>query len=182
MALLPWTKKSFVQTMATAVGARVSPATKALIVAHAAYESGWGKGLAFRKGNNPWNLTAGASWGGSVVSGGDEEFVPGSTTPKKITQRFRAYSGLSQAVADYLSFLGFARYAEAKSKLLAGDPTFVIELGANTRDSSGTIVNAWPSGMVKGGFYTLPIPDYVGGFNSILTDVETILAADALTV
>jgi hypothetical protein len=184
---LPGTKKDFALRLFQAIGTvapNTSLFTRALVVAHAAYETDWGKGFAAAKGNNFWNLTAGTVqqpvstgiWAGPVVLGGDTEYKPGDPVPAKIVQRFRAYPTWEAAVSDYFLFLSSARYRDAKAKLLAGDPTFVIDLGVFTL-SSNQVVRAWADAG-KGGFYTLPIPTYVRDYNDRLNVVRVLLTTE----
>lgn len=180
--VMPGTKEAFVQDWLAALGAArpdTSVATRILVVAQGAYESGWGKTDAAAKGFNIWNLSAGTSWGGPVITGGDVEYNPGSTSAKNISQRFRAYGSREEAVLNYFQFLSSARYNDARAKLLAGDSSFVVDLGVNTRAADGAVVRAWPAGITKGGFYTLPIPEYVKGFNARLAEVQ--IAAQVVT-
>ena len=182
---MPTTKETFARDWFEAIS-RAAPhtsvATRVLVVAHAAYESGWGKGFASQKGFNPWNLTAGTTdkpnpmsiWSGAVIIGGDTEYNPGQTGAKKIQQRFRKYLSMEEAVVDYFKFLSSARYMDAKAALMAGDASFVYHLGVNTYANDGTrsVVRAWPMGVTKGGFYTLPIPDYVSHYNKVLAETQ----------
>lgn len=153
----------------------VTAKTKLLVTAHAAYESGWGVASAAVKGNNYWNLTAGSSWHGPVVAGADTEFTAGAPTAKKIVQRFRSYASATAAVQDYFSFLAFPRYKDALSKLLAGDETFVVDLGTYRYTVDGkSLVEAWPKLPSKGGFYTLPIERYSGEFKVVYAEVQRV--------
>lgn len=92
-----------------------------LLLAHAAFESGWGTAKAYRHGFNFGNITAGPVWKGAKWTdvGGD---VDGKGNP--ITQVWRAYPSNEAAVQDYWDFLGVQngkRYKPARDRLEAGD-------------------------------------------------------------
>lgn len=151
----------------------VTAKTKLLVTAHAAYESGWGVAKAAREGNNYWNLTAGKSWTGPVVIGGDTSFQAGSTKATPIVQRFRSYASAVAGVQDYFNFMTFNRYRDALTKLFAGDESFVVDLGMFKHTADGkTLEPAWPALPVKGGFYTLPIEQYSAEFKVIFAEVK----------
>ena len=68
------------------------------LIAKNALESGWGKSA---QGDfNFGNITAGRSWKGKIVQGGDH-----NAAGKSITQKFRAYDSLDSYVADEIQFL-----------------------------------------------------------------------------
>ncbi len=68
------------------------------LIAKNALESGWGKSA---QGDfNFGNITAGQSWKGRTVQGGDH-----NVNGKSITQKFRAYDSLDSYVADEIQFL-----------------------------------------------------------------------------
>lgn len=177
-------KVSFTKDLFKSVNAarpNTSNSTAALLTAHAAYESGWGTTTPAKLGFNYWNLTAGSAWEGPVILGGDTEFNAGSAKAKPITQKFRKYSSAIVAVQNYFQFLSAPRYRGAKFKLLRGDSSFVVDLGAFRYGPDGkTAVPAWPSGAPKGGFYTLPIERYAAEFRQCLLDVQVILATDGV--
>lgn len=161
---------------AQAASSKPSVATAVLIAAHGAYESGWGTAMAAKGGNNYWNLSAGSMWFGPVVMGADVEYTPGSNVAVPITQKFRKFADAPSAVVNYLSFLSAPRYADGLRKLLAGDPTFVVDLGINKYGPDGkSIVSAWSGGLIKGGFYTLPIERYSTEFKAVLVDTQAAL-------
>lgn len=89
-----------------------------LLLAHAALESGWGTSRAFRRGLNFANLTAGPAWKGAkwVDVGGDK-----NAAGEPITQTWRCYCTLDEAVRDYWTFLGpvanAGRYLKARGCL-----------------------------------------------------------------
>jgi len=130
-----------------------------LLVAHGAYESGWGNATAYRQGNNAFNITRGANDSGPTVTGGDTECdAAGNCRP--ITQRFRAYYNLEDSVADYLKFIQQPRFGSAYSLLAQGDPTFVYPLR-------------------QGGYYTQPADTYFSNIKSVLVRVQSIAQGGA---
>lgn len=182
--MLDSAKATFVRDLFKAAKAAkkdVSDATAMLATAHGAYESGWGKARAAREGLNYWNLTAGSAWPGPIVLGGDTEYTAGSAEVKRITQKFRKYESASAAVVNYFQFLSTPRYAHALTKLVKGDSSFVVDLGAFRLDTDGkTAMPAWPPGPPKGGFYTLPIEKYCAEFKAVLLEVQKVLAVDGV--
>ena len=154
----------------------LSVQTRALIIAHAAYESGWGIAKAARVGFNFWNLTAGSLWKGEVVMGNDTEYEAGKSAAKAIVQRFRKYGSPVGAVIDYVKFLSTPRYADGKAKLMKGDSTFVVDIGLYKYGPDGKPMLAW-QGLTspKGGFYTLPIERYAKEFELVLAEVKNIV-------
>lgn len=125
-------------------GSKLSTAAKILIVAHGAFESGWGKGTAAKMGFNYFNITAGPAWKGEVIKGPDTEYDKAGNV-KNITQQFRKYPSDRAAIEDYLSFLSKqngGRYSKAYAALLAGKlEDFVRELSI-------------------AGYFTLPLAQY----------------------
>lgn len=123
---------------------KLSTAAKVLIVAHAAFESDWGKGTAAKLGFNYFNITAGPAWKGEVIKGPDTEYDKAGNV-KNITQQFRKYPSDRAAIEDYLSFLSKqngGRYSKAYTALLAGKlEDFVRELSI-------------------AGYFTLPLAQY----------------------
>lgn len=151
---LPTTKREFTAHVLNALSSELpslSIQTKALIIAHAAFESGWGKTTAAQKGANLFNITAGTAWTGPVILGGDTEYDAAGNV-KKITQKFRLYHSLGAGLRDYMSFLGLSRYAAAKAQLLAGDAAFAATLG-------------------PAGYYTLPVAEYWKSYSGVLRSV-----------
>lgn len=128
-----------------------SPAARALVLAHAAYESGFGTSTAATRGHNLFNLTAGSSWTGPIVVGGDLEYS--SAGVSNITQRFRAYQNADECLRDYWRFLGFSRYANARGYLASADLAGFVET------------------LADGGFFTLPRDRYASGLRATLTKV-----------
>jgi flagellar protein FlgJ len=94
------------------------------MVAQAALETGWGKSeprtADGRPSNNLFGLKAGRNWTGAVVEATTTEFVNG--TPKRQTERFRAYGSYADAFRDYAALLqGSPRYAAVLGTQNAGD-------------------------------------------------------------
>lgn len=154
----PWTTSDFVVNVGNAVIAAapsLSLESTLMIVAHAAYESGWGKGAkAAREGNNLFNITAGRSWTGPVVGGNDVEYDAAGNV-KPITQRFRAYPSVEASIADYLAFLNSTQYRQAYQALLAADPAAFIQA------------------LSAAHYFTLPESQYEAGYRSVLQRVNS---------
>lgn len=74
-----------------------------VLIAQAALETGWGRhrivGADGRDSFNLFGIKATADWPGETVTVSTLEFVDG--VPERRHERFRAYAGLQQAVADY---------------------------------------------------------------------------------
>lgn len=133
----------------------VGTAQKAIIVAQAVHEAGWGIASASRKGYNYWNLTAGPYWKGPVVIGPDTEYDKTGKV-KNISQKFRQYRSDDEAVADFLKFIGpGTRYAKAWEQLVKGNAMeYLAELYA-------------------AGFFTQPLPLYQKAVRDSLRTVVT---------
>lgn len=148
-------RREFVTTLWNALGAfpQLSRMTKLIIIAQAAHESGWGKGKAAKEGYNYWNITAGSSWKGDVIGGGDLECDAAGQNCKPITQKFRKYRSNVNAIEEYLKFLSGGRYKVAFDALMQGDiVAFVTQLRA-------------------AGYYTAALDSYIAGSKSALTAV-----------
>lgn len=128
---------------------QLGAAARALVVAHAAYESGFGRGRAAVRGFNVFNITAGSAWTGAswVDVGGDTD-----GEGNRITQTWRAYPSLRAAVADYWSFLGptqnRGRYLSARSALQAGD------------------LEGFARALSAAGYFTLQVDRYIAGLTA----------------
>lgn len=116
-----WAK--FVFAEVTALLPQLSVKSRAMIVAHAALESGWGQSRSMNKGtNNLFNITAGSQWKGAKIVdvGGDTD-----AAGKSITQTWRVYPSYRDAIRDYWDFLGpnqnGGRYLPARQALEASD-------------------------------------------------------------
>lgn len=102
--------------------------TRAIVIAQAGLESGWGAS-APSSVFNYWNLSAGKYWKGPVQLGGDLEYAAGDSVPIKIVQRWRAYADQVAACIDYFEFLHYGVYATALKLLLAGDIESIEAMG-----------------------------------------------------
>jgi hypothetical protein len=139
------------------------------ILAHAAYESGWGRTRQAMRARNHFNISAGASWRGPTIEGGDTEYRPGSSTPARIVQQWRVYASDREALGDYLTLLGARRYRPAREALWVGDAeSFVRLLGPDRAPAVG-------------GYYTLPTAEYLAGFVAELAEVRAHLPAEMPT-
>jgi flagellum-specific peptidoglycan hydrolase FlgJ len=153
MALEPM-KAAWLLTLRDAVAKelpQLKDSARALLLAHAALESGWGRAKAWRHGYNFGNITAGKAWKGAKWTD-----VDGDTDAKgnPITQVWRAYSSLESAVADYWNFLGpdqnRGRYVKARACLEDADAiNFARELH-------------------KAGYYELAEVEYARRLGSVL--------------
>ncbi|MBS1189624.1 MAG: flgJ [Rhodocyclaceae bacterium] len=77
------------------------------LVAHAALESGWGKGEIRRAdGTSTFNLfgiKAGKSWNGDSIETPTTEYVDGQ--PQRVSEKFRSYGSYAEAFRDYANLL-----------------------------------------------------------------------------
>ena len=110
-ALLPEAKEA-----AAALG--VEPR---LLLAQAALETGWGRGLGHdgaAPDNNLFGIKAGAAWTGAAADHWTLEHEGGVTAPKH--ERFRAYESTAESFGDYVDLISTARrYGDALAS--AGD-------------------------------------------------------------
>lgn len=146
---------------------QLSTTGRMMVVAHAAFESGWGSGWAAVNGNNIFNITtcqgsAGCAdgWTGDYLDqdNGDVQYnADGSVT--SISQRWRAYPSVEASVQDYWSFLGHPRYAAQgiQADLINGDPVAFI------------------NGLSAAGYFTLPADQYLTQFTAVLATVTSAL-------
>lgn len=141
----------------------LSTAARHLLDSHAALECGWGVASAWVRGFNFGNITAGPSWRGTkwTEHDADDEYAPDGSV-KRVSQTWRAYSTVADAIADYWAFLGpdfnRGRYVRARSALEAADlPLFSVEL-------------------FKAGYYTLPAFKYVARLGDVSRKVVATLA------
>lgn len=134
-----------------------SRAARVMILAQAAFESGWGKTRMYRAAFNPFNIIRSSSDPGQVIVGGDQECKPDGTC-RPITQRFAKYTNLDEAVGAYLRLLGAPRYRDALTKLERGD------------------VEGFITTLYAGGYFTLPVQKYLASFKDMIRSVEKRLA------
>lgn len=153
--ILDGTPESFVRVVREALGVvapHLSVAAQQLVVAHGAFESGWGKSRPARLGNNLFNVTRVPGDARPVIESGDQE-CDAAGVCRPITQRFAAYGSLAEGLAEYFGLLS-RRYGAALSALEAGDA-----VGFVTR-------------LREGGYYTLPLADYRTRFAGVLVGVK----------
>ena len=112
--------KDFVARVADAArtASEATGVPRALIVAQAALESGWGRreirGADGTPSFNLFGIKADRAWRGPVTEAVTTEFVDGAM--QRVTARFRAYGSYEEAFADYAKFLtGNPRYARVLS-------------------------------------------------------------------
>lgn len=140
----------------------LSTSAQLIVMAHATYESGWGKAHAAVRGNNLFNLTAGSAWTGAKWTdvGGDTEYAANGAV-KRIDQVWRAYRSIEEGVADYWAFLGpgqnRGRYVLARGALERGD------------------LEAFAQELYRAGYYTLPPDKYVAQLGAVFTSVQKAL-------
>jgi flagellum-specific peptidoglycan hydrolase FlgJ len=139
----------------------LSAAARDLVVAHAAFESGFGAARAAQTGNNVFNLTAGSAWSGPTFTdqGGDTQYDAQGNYVGRITQVWRVYASLEECVGDYWEFLGpwanRGRYVQARAALERADlPAFCNELH-------------------RAGYFTLPAQRYQERLEAVLAKVTT---------
>lgn len=154
MPALDATKNGFIKTMLAAIGTQIPNAGQLLTVAWAAFESDWGRTTGFLKANNPFNITAGSKWSGDTVPGPDTEYDAQGKI-KNITQAWRKYNNISDAVGDMVTFLTISNTSnkEGRDLLFSGDISFVQKLYA-------------------GHYFTLPPDKYQAGVENTLSDVQ----------
>jgi hypothetical protein len=140
-----------------------------LLEAHAAFESGWGTSFAFRHCLNPWNITAGPYWHGGTVTqaNGDTEYAPDGTYKGRITQVWRAYPTVADAIEDFWVFVGWPRYLPARDALERADAEVYAHFLGPTAGKNY-------KGQPLGGFYTLNEKAYTQG---LLTCLRRVTAA-----
>lgn len=147
------TREEFLQVMLDAVREvlpNVSPDVQRLIIAHAAYESGWGKSLGWKSANNPFNLTA---ISGPTVLGPDTE-CDANNNCVPITQKWAVFPSIAAGTTGYLKFIRASRYTDAYNRLTNGDVSFLEPLA-------------------RGGYFTQPLDIYRKNFLSILKRVTS---------
>ena len=125
-----------------------------IVAAQAVFETDGGATPAWIQGWNFGNVTTGgpAMWKGAIVVGPDTEY-DSSGNVKNISQQFRKYASLDDAVHDFLTVV-LQWYRErqegALSKLLAGDAA------------------GYSNALYRAGYYTLPAPEYLAGVRTYL--------------
>lgn len=153
-----WCKKLY--EVVSAELPQIPTLSRLIIVAQAAYESGYGKAKAAQRGNNFFNITAGSAWKGEKWTD-----VGGDTDGKgnRITQVWRIYPNVNAGVQDFWSFIGpgqnRGRYVKAQQALLNGDlPGFIY-------------------GLHEGGYFTLNPAEYLSSMSSIVNTVRRFISS-----
>lgn len=149
-------RRAFVAELDAALR-RVAPgysrAARVMVIAQAAFESGWGKTRMYREGSNPFNIIRSSADPGQVIVSGDQECRPDGTC-RPITQRFAKYASLDEAVGAYLRLLGAPRYKGALVRLERAD------------------VEGFITTLYAGGYFTLPVQKYLVSFKDMIRSVE----------
>lgn len=127
--------------------------SRVIVATHAVFESGWGAAKAFKQGNNLFNITRTPTDPRPVILGGDLEYKKNGSV-SKIVQRFAAYATIDGSVEHYLEFIDKPRYHPAMDELEAED------------------VGGFVSALYKGGYFTLPLADYLSRFSNVMTAVK----------
>lgn len=150
-------KQAFVQKLWRALaGTPFGQATKKLIIAQFALESGWGFARAAVKGFNYGNITQG-NWAGPITWAPDKHCIAGGSICIPIYQRFRKYDSDEAAISDYLAFLSGGRYARSYEALKSGDLTrFATQLRED-------------------GYYTASVDVYVNGMRGAMGTIDAAL-------
>lgn len=178
------TKTDFIRGIMSAaaqVDPSLSPTSRLLLASWGALESGWGKTKQAKQGFNIWNVSASKAWLEAkkpVLPGGDTEYVPGSTTAKKVSQLWRQYDSLPAAVENLLTLLktsSFINYREAYTDLVAGNPQFATRLGVFDRDANG-VVRRVDTRANTAGFYTLPRSEYQKHVSNLYRDAQVLIS------
>lgn len=144
-----------------------------MLLAHAALETGWGEAKAFVKGRNLYNITRTPEDARAVIEGPDLEYSKSGV--KRITQRFAAYDSYDESIEHFLRFINRDRYRPALEQLLAGDEAYLVTLGQGRprRPEDGK--------KNLGGYYTLPVHEYVKRFRSVLANVRVLVSSEETT-
>ncbi|MCW3478062.1 flagellar assembly peptidoglycan hydrolase FlgJ [Neisseriaceae bacterium JH1-16] len=111
----------------------------ALVVAHAALESGWGRRAIRhadgRDSHNLFGIKASSDWSGPTVDVLTTEYVNGA--PQKKVARFRSYASYAESLSDY-------------AKLLTDNPRYKAVLG------QGQNLQGFAQGLQNAGYATDP--------------------------
>lgn len=155
-------QKAFADKVLKAVWARrddleLLPA--AIVVAHAAFESGWGTSAPARLANNIFNITRPAFTRLPTYESGDLEYDTRGNV-KKITQQFAKYKSLDEGVEHYFEFIDGKRYRASLQPLTRGDFVGFI------------------SKLREGGYFTLPLLEYLNRMSPVLGQVCTYIMGD----
>lgn len=143
----------------------LSDASKRIVIAHAALETGYPP---YRKDsaarcNNIFNITTGSKWltdGKPYCLGGDTTYADPlpDGSPRPITQKWRSYMNLEEALTDYWNFLGSrASLRAARDALIAGDPV------------------AFSTRLREARYYDAPLDHYIAGITGAMRTAKTLL-------
>lgn len=151
-------REEFVRKLWSALGTTgLGSASKKLVIAQFALESGWGSGTAAVKGFNYGNITAGSTWDGGIVYGWDNYCTAYGYVCVPIIQRFRRYDSDAEAVQDFLRFLGTSRYKRSMQALRDGR------------------LAAYASALRDEGYYTAAESKYVNGMNAAMPVIDRVV-------
>lgn len=168
----PQQRKDFAARLWAALGrvrGDLSPGAKALIIAHGAYETGWGLVGTAPSGHNYWNTTVGKAQYRAPGS----TWVKGAGTPGKdkdgngrpIDQTWRSFPTDDDALRDFLStFVGpspHSLYPEAYVALNA--------FNGNVTD--------YAAALRKRGYFTAPLAEYTTRLQAVYASVLSALGA-----
>lgn len=140
----------------------ISSDANRVIVAMAAYESGFGRKTAARYFNF-FHMTAGSQWKGKgfpylIEENADWEYLPDGTR-KRIPQEWRMYDNVEHGIRGFWDFMGTVwnngRYLQARNYLEQGR----IDLAARE--------------MYERGYFTLPATQYIQGWTNTLRKVNS---------
>lgn len=132
----------------------LNDAAMQIVIAQAAFESGWGKSTPAKLGNNIFNVTRAANDSRPIIESGDQECdADGNCTA--IIQRFAKYASLAEALAEYFALLSSPKYASALTPLYAGDAA------------------SFAAALRAGGYFTLPLAQYQSRLASVLASVQS---------
>lgn len=79
-----------------------------VIISMACNETGYGRSDLMMRNNAPFGIKATKSWKGGCYSAKTKEYY--SSVPTTITDTFRAYNSIEDAVSDYIKLMKSARY------------------------------------------------------------------------
>lgn len=128
---------------------------RCIVIAHAAFESGWGGTKIAKEGHNYFSITRLRSSDAPIIESGDKEYKPDGTVIQ-ISQPFAKYASAEEALVDYFKFIKKLRYQPAYSHLMAGN------------------LVAFITTLRKGGYFTLPLDQYLAAMSSVLGRVANI--------
>jgi flagellar protein FlgJ len=159
MAWPPRDRDEFVRSIqpaADAVAQRLG-VDPAVVIAHAALETGWGQSVPAAADGRPsfnlFGIKAGANWKGAAMQSTTQEFDAGRM--QTVDAKFRAYDSPAQCLADY-------------ADLLQSSPRYAAALG------TGGNMEAFAQALQRGGYAT--DPDYASKLSIVARDLKSRLA------